>query len=287
MTKLELTFRPAYILSDVDGTLMNDNYMVTPETQAQIEQLLALENGPDFAICTGRHPATLIKTVLPIFQGLNPRALHVVCGGAMVMDSFGKVLWKQVIEASLVKDICQTVESLGGGYGFGNGASFFCEREMLDRRLESLGAEKGVIDFRLANDIKKLEQWETSLIVINKLNPQVETYVRDLAEKHGFSLKEMMSTRTGLPYFDLTFPGINKSHGIKKMLELKGEATEKIVMLGDGMNDLEAVEDYFGVAVANAKDELKAVANLILPWTNNEGAVAKFLQLLIANLATN
>jgi hypothetical protein len=285
MFNLKLPFRPDLVCCDVDGTLMNDEYIVTQKTQQTIEQLLALEDGPDFVICTGRHLATLSKTVLPIFQKLNPRALHVVCGGAMVIDSFGKILWKEVMEVTLVKEICQQVESLGGGYGFGNGESFYCEREMLDRRLASLGAEKGVIDFRLANDIEQPEQWETSLIVINKLNPQVISYVQALAEKHGFSLKEMTSTRTGLPYFDLTLPNINKSNGIKKMLELKGEPTELVMMLGDGMNDLEAVTDYFGVAVANAKDDLKAVADLILPWTNDQDAVANFLLALMAAIA--
>ena len=280
MFDLKLPFRPDLVLTDVDGTLMNDQYLITKNTIKTIKEFLALENGPEFGICTGRHPATLIKTVLPIFQKLDPEALHVVCGGSMVIDSFAKILWKRAIDAETVKQTCQQVEKLNASFGFGSGNSFFCGQKLLTRRLASLGGNEGVIDFRSSSEIEKNDEWETSLLVITDLNPEVTAYLKNLAQEQGFSLIEMISVRSGLPYYDLTFPGIDKASGIKELLKLKGMETDKIVMLGDGMNDLAAVEEYFGLAVANAKEELKAVANLILPWTNNQEAVAKVLQLI-------
>jgi hydroxymethylpyrimidine pyrophosphatase-like HAD family hydrolase len=50
------------------------------------------------------------------------------------------------------------------------------------------------------------------------------------------------------------------------------------MFFGDNLNDYDAVKwAGVGVAVANAKDKLKEVADVILDETNDQGAVGKFL----------
>ncbi|KAI3472599.1 hypothetical protein Pfo_031361 [Paulownia fortunei] len=67
-------------------------------------------------------------------------------------------------------------------------------------------------------------------------------------------------------------------------LMLLGEVLNKIThnevaALGDSLNDASQIKAAgVGAAVANAKPEIKAIANLILDKTNNEGAVAEFYQ---------
>lgn len=57
-----------------------------------------------------------------------------------------------------------------------------------------------------------------------------------------------------------------------------GIAHNEVAALGDSLNDSSQIKAAgVGAAVANAKPEIKAIANLILDKTNNEGAVAEFI----------
>ncbi|MDU7281911.1 MAG: HAD hydrolase family protein, partial [Leuconostoc citreum] len=48
--------------------------------------------------------------------------------------------------------------------------------------------------------------------------------------------------------------------------------------LGDNLNDAAQIKKAgVGVAVANAKPEIKAIADVVLKTTNNQGAVADFI----------
>jgi hydroxymethylpyrimidine pyrophosphatase-like HAD family hydrolase len=66
---------------------------------------------------------------------------------------------------------------------------------------------------------------------------------------------------------------------MQKVMEYLGRDHEEITVFGDSVNDLGMFElAGTSVAVSNALDEVKAVANIILPHSNDEDAVAKYLK---------
>ena len=87
-----------------------------------------------------------------------------------------------------------------------------------------------------------------------------------------------MSTFDQQPYYNLTLPGVSKVKGLKKWAEYYDLDAKEIMMVGDGDNDISAMKKSIGVAVANAKPEVKEVAKLILEHSNDEGAIAWLLQ---------
>ena len=71
----------------------------------------------------------------------------------------------------------------------------------------------------------------------------------------------------------------DKAHAMQKVMEYLGRDHEEITVFGDSVNDLGMFElAGTSVAVSNALDEVKAVANIILPHSNDEDAVAKYLK---------
>ena len=85
-----------------------------------------------------------------------------------------------------------------------------------------------------------------------------------------------------LPYFlELASPAISKGSGLAFVAEHVGFAAERTIAFGDGENDLELLDwAGFGIAVANADDQLKARADWICRSAEEEG-VAQVLEALL------
>lgn len=269
---------PEAVLTDVDCTLLNSKRQLSTENLTLIKQYLIEgqknPNLPRLALCTARHPAALINTVLPVFAQYAPESLHVVSDGAMLINAKAEVVWQEAFEPSIVKKICQDVESLGGSFAFGHGDAFYCGENFLKERKEVTEPIKYLSYLNLENE----EQWTTSLIIINHLNEEVESYVQGLKQKLDFHLNRILSTFNHQYYYNLTLPNISKVKGVKKWSEYYQLDPKKVMMIGDGENDIEVMAESIGVAVANAKPAVKNQAKLVLEKSNDQCAVAWLLQ---------
>ena len=85
-----------------------------------------------------------------------------------------------------------------------------------------------------------------------------------------------------LPYFlEFAQAGVTKGAGLDFLSQHMGFTKERTVAFGDGENDVELVEwPAYGVAVANAHDRVKAVADWICPPASEEG-VAQVIEALL------
>ncbi len=80
-------------------------------------------------------------------------------------------------------------------------------------------------------------------------------------------------------FLTLLHPEGDKAHAMQKVMEYMGRGHEELTVFGDSVNDL-GMFKFAGtsVAVSNALDEVKAVADLVLPHSNDEDAVARYLK---------
>ena len=89
---------------------------------------------------------------------------------------------------------------------------------------------------------------------------------------------EVLLTFSSNRYVEFNPKGVDKGvTGLElaKILNIKRENT---AALGDNLNDAAQIKAAgVGVAVANAKPEIKAMADIVLTTTNNEAAVADFI----------
>ena len=85
-----------------------------------------------------------------------------------------------------------------------------------------------------------------------------------------------------LPFFlEFAAAGVTKGSGLDFLAEHLGFSREQTVAFGDGENDLELVEwAAYGIAVENAHDRVKAVADWVCPPAAEEG-VAQVLEALL------
>ena len=112
-----------------------------------------------------------------------------------------------------------------------------------------------------------------------------ETFLREL-EKHlvqifGDTLKFILAPEAyvGCYFLTVLHKHADKSHGIRSVSESVGFELSDLSVFGDNLNDLGMFElAGISIAVANAHDEVKKFADIVLPHTNDEDAVAKYLR---------
>ena len=98
--------------------------------------------------------------------------------------------------------------------------------------------------------------------------------------------KEHFGTRMyiskSLPHFlEFAAPGVTKGAGLDFLAHRLGFTRAETVAFGDGENDVELVEwAGYGVAVENAHERVKAIADWIAPSAEDEG-VAQVLEALL------
>ncbi len=80
-------------------------------------------------------------------------------------------------------------------------------------------------------------------------------------------------------FLTILHPEGDKAHALKKVMEYLERDPADVTVFGDSVNDIGMFKlAGTSVAVANALDEVKAVADVILPHSNDEDAVAKYLK---------
>ena len=268
------------IFMDVDGTLVNDKGVI-PET-AKLAVRQTRENGHLIFICTGRSKAVLFSDIVNVgFDGIIGAA-----GGYIEIDE--KVLLHERVKLEDVQHLVEFfnehgidfyLESNGGLY-----ASQNCKKRiysiienLLNDQPEAIEeVEKGLMPFHdcliesddlIRNDINKIS-FLGSDIPIEKI-------------KEEFAVKFNVIPST-VPLFgknsgELSVPGIHKATAIETLIEHLGIDKENTFAYGDGLNDLEMLQFVkHGIAMGNAKEELKVAADDITGTPDEDGIYHSF-----------
>ena len=97
----------------------------------------------------------------------------------------------------------------------------------------------------------------------------------------GDELKYILAPEAYMGCYFLTIlhKDADKSHGIKSVSEAVGFDLSRLTVFGDNFNDIGMFElANTSVAVANAQEGVKEQADVVLPHTNDEDGVAKYLE---------
>lgn len=111
----------------------------------------------------------------------------------------------------------------------------------------------------------------------NTLNP----LAKHLESTFGNELEYKLSPEKYSDGWFLTIlhPEGDKAHALTKVMEYLERDTNDVTVFGDSVNDIGMFRlAGTSVAVSNALDEVKAVADVVLPHSNDEDGVARYLE---------
>lgn len=268
------------IFLDVDGTLVNDNGIIPESAKIAIKK--ARENGHYIFLCTGRSKAELFEHIMEIgFDGVIAAA-----GGYIEFEN--KVVMHEKVKNEDVKHLVAYfddnnidfyLESNGGLYASKNCKNHLREIIFGDPNLEpdvKKELEEGMnpfIDCLIESDDLIRED-------INKISFLGSSIPIETIQKEFSSNFNVISST--VPIFgensgELSIPGIHKALAIEILLKHLNLSEEDTLAYGDGMNDAEMLEFVnVGVAMGNAKDELKKLADDITDTHDENGIYNSF-----------
>ena len=254
---------------DMDGTVLTSDKRLPVGLFDEMRRLRAA--GISCAAATGRFSGTVGEMFAPVADIMS----YVACNGHEIVRD-GRSLARSVFQPA-------TVLALGGlGRACGGMVPVFFtpSRGFALARPETwhpiAASEYGPTDLLdepdLSEDVIKVSFFKPEGIEAC-LGP-LEAHAGELAQDVGF-------VQTSPWTIDCCLDGMNKARGLSVLARDMGIGMDEVMAIGDHMNDYEmVVESGCGVAVRNAIDELKAVADRVSPYTNDEYAVLREMQAL-------
>ncbi len=245
------------VITDVDGTLVKDGTLdLNPEYYAVMDQLMA--GDIQVVICSGRSYSSAARLFRPLVD-----KLYFICDGGTSIWKDGRMiksfpmdqdLWKGMYYDAMKVDGCDCFVSTGK-----DGYAVDPESEMYHWLTESYGFEMTQID-----DVEDIKDPVIKLSVFHPKDCEVackETFIPTWQDKAKLA-------SAGNAWVDCVGLGANKGTALKWLQEHMGISATDTYAFGDNINDMEMLQAAgHSYAVANARDELKAVSdNVIKPY---------------------
>lgn len=259
---------------DLDGTLTNQDKIITPRTKAALRK--AAERGVCIVLASGR-PTVGIG---PLARELNldkfGGCILSYNGGKIIDCQTGQMLVQHAFPPDLIEPVCT-----------------FCRYwNVVPLTYDAHGIVTEIPDNPYVQEearickipARKVENLPAEVTYpINKLlltgDPADMPHVEELMQQE-FAGK--LSIYRSQPFFIETMPlGIEKSASLQILLRAKGLTAANLMACGDGWNDLPMLKFAgLGVAMGNAQPEVKAAADYITADNEHDGvglAVEKFI----------
>lgn len=262
------------IAVDLDGTLYNDQIQITPDTiNAMIK---AQKMGIRVALASGRplpglfHARDLLK--LEEHHGM----LVAYNGGKIVDTTTNEVLYDKYIPHDLAVKLLEHYKDFPVTPIIDDGKVLY----VTDKNAYRV-KEEAFNDSMECVEVPSLIQHLD--FHLNKILTTVDPEkLYDVLEVIGMPFREQITFVRTAPYYIEAIPvGTSKAAGLSKVCQDLSIDPSEVIAFGDAENDLEMVKFAgHGVAMGNACDALKDVANEIT-LTNNEDGIAHTLQHLI------
>lgn len=259
------------IASDMDGTLLDENGQVPPET---FDLILALrEHGVRFVASSGRRYDRLCD----FFSPVKDRMDFVASNGAQVFAD-GVQIDREVYSHLAIRRLAKTVAMFPNMHLalFDRTKSYLLDDE--DKFVREVDKDLPNIE-----RIYELPSPQVSIIKASIFcddgNVMDNAYVlqRELGGLFTFA-------PSGSSYIDAMQPGISKASGIAQVMEYHGIDASEVMAFGDAMNDYEIIRFVgTGCAMANGRPALRAVADRVI-GSNVEHAVQSEMRRVLESL---
>jgi len=261
------------IAMDLDGTLNNDQKIITPKTREAL--MLAQQKGLRLALASARPSPGLFRErdVLRIQD--HKGVLMSYNGGRIVDAETGAVLFETAMDLEETRRVLRFLETLPVTPILDDGKQFFVtdkngykvDYECMNNRMECTEV-KNLADFLHFAPIKILMSADPA--AIHDIQAKIAAFLPD----------SLTVVQTAAFYLEVIPKVINKGQGIRDICATLNIAPEEVVSFGDAENDIPMLRAAgCGVAMGNADEHVKSAADMIT-LSNNEDGIAHALQIL-------
>ena len=264
------------LVVDIDGTLMGKDRTISDEDREALAKVGEL--GIQVSLSTGR--ATI--ACLSIISRLSLDGYHIFFDGALVANpETGEEVYVQPISPEVVKQAIEFAHSNDINFELYSATHYLVEREtswVAYRRF--FGIEPTVADFS--------EVWKRERIIKGGLlvqSPQEAEKVGHF-QRYFDGRLQLSWARTpafpGVDFINVLAPAVSKGKALEALASYLGIPLAQVIAIGDGTNDIPLLSMAgLSVAMGNAPDEVKAVADYVTLDIDHSGVAAAIERFLL------
>lgn len=255
------------LATDIDDTLLAPDGSLPEANRVALRRLH--EAGVAVVFCSGRADISIRAIAASILDLADDEYLVSFNGARVVTAQTRRVVARQYVPPTSVERIATYARDNDlylQGY---LGDEFLVERETEATRPY---AEATKTSFRVVGDLaSELPEGSPKLLLIGD-HATLAHHRERLAALDG----EVRFVFSKPHYLEIVARGVNKGSALELLARELGVAIEETVAVGDAANDAEMLRAAgIGVAVANAREEAREAAGVILETSAEAGAMAE------------
>ncbi|SHF04510.1 Cof-type HAD-IIB family hydrolase [Clostridium fallax] len=281
------------IVTDLDGTLLNDEKVVSEENSRALKR--AIDNGFSVAIASGRGYSD-IKNIADSIK-INPYIIS--SNGGYVYDKDGKIIKGQAFDKNIAKDLVNFCKNKTYFIHLANERYLYVEKNWREKVKKNYNQA-----IKKGYDIKK-EDLEMVLKIFNKMEVLKEIdsfdeiFEGNIELSYGsvfsFNLKELKDSieymkkyshkvscpLSGKCNYEIINKDATKGHSLDILCDYLKINPKETIAFGDNFNDITMLKKAgLGVAMGNAENEIKEIADIVTEKNNNHGVAEAINNLL-------
>lgn len=264
------------VVSDLDGTIKDSEQPIHPytfETFAKLEKL-----GIHFTLASGRSLASLRDYA----EELNIKIPMVLANGCVVQSLNGEIHHHEYMPPEVTRHLFEITDREESDM-----VVFADEQLFFKKMTPNIDRIFG----RIRDDVTEIGSWEMMgehIHLVNKFMIIDWENLDRLDRLEAIFATELDGKteylRTNIHHLEIMPKGVSKATGLRVLTKMLGISMHEILAFGDFDNDAEMLKAAgFGAAVANATDNVKQNADLVIGSCSENGP-AVFMNELIQKL---
>lgn len=265
------------ILLDIDGTLTNDQKVIAPRTRDAL--LAAQDDGAVLVLASGR-PSMGLTGFADVLHMKDHNGVFVCFNGAKSINyQTNEVYFQQTLSVDQGKrvlehmhefDVCPIYDR--DAYMYLENAFFTIERDGSPWNIAEYEAHNNNYLLCEVADNAAFMDWELNKILVAGQPEYLQKVWKQMATPFEGELSSMF---TAPFYYEFTPLGVDKTRALSETFATLGIDRSEVIAFGDAQNDQSMIEwAGTGVAMGNAVDEVKAVADYVTLSNNDDGIAA-------------
>jgi 5-amino-6-(5-phospho-D-ribitylamino)uracil phosphatase len=265
------------LVADIDGTLLGKSRTISDEDKEALARVCDL--GMQVSLSTGR----VAQASLRIINQLSLDGCHIFSDGALVSNpQQGEEVYVQPISKAVVRQAVDFAHLNEIDLEFYSTTHYFAERESwsTDIRRQFFDIEPTIIDFT--------DLWQRERIIKGTLtvtSPEEKAKAGSFCLQFKVSLNFSGTKSPAYPevdFINVLAPGVSKGKALEALASHMGISMNEIMAIGDGANDISLLSSVgLAIAMGNAPDEVKAVADYVTLDVDHSGLAAAIEQFLL------
>jgi hypothetical protein len=268
------------IVSDLDGTLLNDEHEICVKNIQAINKASKL--GIKFVPASGRGYKEIEK-ILTELDLKDKEYQYIVSfnGGAITKSKDNKILRfnylpfekaNELFKVGLTKEVCIHVHTSDTIFIYN-----FNEDErnrMIKLNMDYKEFKEPSIEFLRSIPIAKIIYQNVDMDYLKSINDEIKLITKD-------SVSVSYSANC---YMEFNKYGVNKGEALLGLMKILGIKKEETIAVGDNYNDMSMLAVAgLSVAAGNAVEEVKKLCTYTCKNNNNEGVLAEVIEKFVLN----